>query len=172
MAKPSTSVLTKRLQNADWLQQASLKRIFAVLNAGGGETRVIGGAVRNALLGEPVHEIDLATDLDPKTVMLRAAAAGIAAYPTGIDHGTMTLVANGDSYEVTTLRRDVETDGRRAVVAFTSDWHEDAMRRDFTINALSANADGDVFDTVGGLADLTARHVRFIGDAESRIRED
>lgn len=172
MTKPPTSVLTKRLQNADWLQQASLKRVFAVLNAGGGETRVIGGAVRNALLAEPVHEIDLATDLDPKTVMLRAAAAGIAAYPTGIEHGTVTLVANGDSYEVTTLRRDVATDGRRAVVAFTSDWHEDAMRRDVTINALSANADGDVFDTVGGLADLAAHRVRFIGDAESRIRED
>lgn len=142
------------------------------MNAGGGETRVIGGAVRNALLGEPVTEIDLATDLLPETVMLRAKAASLDAYPTGIDHGTVTLVADGDSYEVTTLRRDVETDGRRAVVAFTSDWHEDAMRRDFTINGLSANADGDVFDTVGGLADLAARRVRFIGDAESRIRED
>ena len=172
MAKPPTSVLSKRLQNADWLQQASLKRVLAALNAGGGETRIIGGAVRNALLGEPVHEIDLATDLDPHAVMRHAAAAGVAAYPTGIDHGTVTLVSDGDSYEVTTLRRDVETDGRRAVVAFTSDWHEDAMRRDFTINALSANADGEVFDTVGGLADLAARKVRFIGDAPSRIRED
>ena len=149
-----------------------MARVFDALNGSDGEARVVGGAVRNALLGEHVHEIDLATALDPQSVMRRAAAAGLASYPTGIDHGTVTVVADGESYEVTTLRRDVETDGRRAVVAFTSDWHEDAMRRDFTINALSANADGDVFDTVGGLADLAAGRVRFIGDAESRIRED
>lgn len=172
MPTPPTSVRAQGLHNADWLQRPSLARVFKALNNAGGEARVVGGAVRNALLGEPVADIDLATNLDPQTVISRAAAAGLAAYPTGIDHGTVTLVADGESYEVTTLRRDVETDGRHAVVAFTSDWHQDAMRRDFTINALSATADGDIFDTVGGLADLEQRRVRFIGDAESRIRED
>lgn len=166
-------MLAGRMQNVSWLQRTSLARVFEALNKGsGGGTRIIGGAVRNALLGQPVNDIDLATVLEPHEVMKRAASANIASYPTGIDHGTVTVVAEGDSYEVTTLRRDVATDGRRAVVAFTSDWHEDALRRDFTINALSATQNGDVFDTVGGLADLAERRVRFIGEAEARIRED
>lgn len=165
-------MLSGHLQNASWLQRPSLARVFEALSDGGGETRIIGGAVRNALLGEPVNDVDLATVLEPPEVIKRTASANIASYPTGIDHGTVTVVADGDSYEVTTLRRDVATDGRRAVVAFTSDWHEDALRRDFTINALSATPNGDVFDTVGGLTDLAERRVRFIGEAEARIRED
>lgn len=172
MAKLKTSMISGHLQNASWLQRPSLARVFEALNRGDGETRIIGGAVRNALLGEPVNDVDLATVLEPQEVMRRAASANLAIYPTGRDHGTVTVVADGDSYEITTLRRDVATDGRRAVVAFTSDWHEDALRRDFTINALSATQDGNVLDTVGGLADLAERRVRFIGDAEARIRED
>jgi poly(A) polymerase len=128
--------------------------------------------VRNGLLGRDVDDVDLATPLLPDEVTKRLLAAGINAVPTGIEHGTITAVANGKPYEVTTLRRDVETDGRRAVVAFTTDWAEDAQRRDFTMNALSADADGRIYDTVGGIEDLKAGRVRFVGDATARIRED
>ena len=114
----------------------------AVLDALGGEARFVGGAVRNALIGEPVADVDIATPLVPEEVMRRLTAAGLRAVPTGIEHGTITAVANGTPYEVTTLRRDVETDGRRAVIAFTADWREDALRRDFTMNALYAEAFG------------------------------
>nr|WP_253270342.1 CCA tRNA nucleotidyltransferase [Paracoccus sanguinis] len=133
---------------------------------------VVGGAVRNALLGEPVEDIDLATDARPERVIALAEAAGLKAVPTGIAHGTVTLVADGRGFEVTTFRRDVETDGRRAVVAFSDRLEEDAARRDFTINALYAGADGAVIDPVGGLPDLAARRLRFVGDADRRIAED
>jgi poly(A) polymerase len=160
------------LGSAAWLKSAALARILATLDAGGGKSRVIGGAVRNALMGIAISDIDIATELVPEDVIDRATRAGLHVYPTGLDHGTVTVVADGFPVEVTTLRRDVETDGRRAVVAFTTDWHEDALRRDFTINALSCNANGEIYDTVGGLDDLNARRVRFIGKAEDRITED
>ena len=155
-----------------WFKDEAVTRILALLNADGGEGRVVGGAVRNALMGLPVGDIDIATTLVPEQVVERAKAAGIKAVPTGIDHGTVTLVADGRGFEVTTLRRDVETDGRHAQVAFGTDWKEDAERRDLTINALYANAEGEVIDLVGGLADIETRTVRFIGDAASRIAED
>jgi poly(A) polymerase len=160
------------LSNESWFREPGLQRLFALLNADGGEVRVVGGAVRNSLIGLPVGDIDLATTLEPEAVVERAKAAGIKAVPTGIDHGTVTLVIDGKGYEVTTLRRDVETDGRRAKVAFGQDWQEDAERRDLTINALYAGADGQVIDLVGGLPDIQTKTVRFIGDAEMRIAED
>ena len=133
---------------------------------------VVGGAVRNALLGEPVDDIDIATAARPDQTTALAVAAGLKPVPTGIDHGTVTVVANGRPFEVTTFRRDVETFGRRAVVAFSDDLSEDAMRRDFTMNALYARADGTVIDPVGGLPDLRARRLRFVGDPDARITED
>jgi|GEM_PF-6972350 len=123
-----------------WFSKPGLQRIFSLLNADGGEARVVGGAVRNALMGLPVGDIDMATTLPPQDVVERAKEAGIKAVPTGIDHGTVTLVVDGEGYEVTTLRRDVTTDGRHAEVAFGTDWKEDAERRDLTINALYADA--------------------------------
>jgi poly(A) polymerase len=140
---------------------------------GPGEARLVGGAVRDGLLGLPVSDIDVATRLLPETVMARLRAAGIKAVPTGLAHGTVTAVTGGGAVEVTTLRRDVSTDGRHAEVAFSGDWQEDASRRDFTINALYADpVTGDVFDWFGGLADLERRRVRFIGDPLTRIAED
>lgn len=167
MTAPHPTVLT-----ADWLHKPALKRVFDALSDGARATRVIGGAVRNTLIGLPVTDMDLATELLPDEVMARAAGAGLGVHPTGLDHGTVTVVSDGVPFEVTTLRRDVETDGRRAVVAFTRDWSEDAHRRDFTINALSVSADGTIFDYTGGIDDLAARRVRFIGTADDRIRED
>lgn len=155
-----------------WFSKPGLQRIFSLLNADGGEARVVGGAVRNALMGLPVGDIDMATTLPPQDVVERAKDAGIKAVPTGIDHGTVTLVVDGEGYEVTTLRRDVTTDGRHAEVAFGTDWKEDAERRDLTINALYADASGEVIDLIGGLADIETRTVRFIGDAATRIAED
>jgi poly(A) polymerase len=155
-----------------WFQDPALGRVFALLNADGGEGRVVGGAVRNSLMGLAVADIDIATTLLPETVMERAAAAGVKAVPTGIDHGTVTLVIDGRPFEVTTLRTDVETDGRRAKVAFSADWQSDAERRDLTINALYANAAGEVIDLVGGLDDIEKRNIRFIGNAATRIAED
>ncbi len=139
---------------------------------GEGNACFVGGSVRNALLEKPVGDIDIATPLKPDEVVRRLEAAGLKAVPTGIEHGTITAIAHGMPFEITTLRRDVETDGRRAVVAFGDDWAEDAQRRDFTMNALYASADGEVFDTVGGVEDLKARRVRFVGDPVTRIRED
>ena len=148
-------------------------RCSKALGADDGLTRYVGGAVRDELLGLPVSDIDLATRLRPDEVVERLEAAGIKAVPTGIEHGTVTAVSDGQPVEVTTLRRDVSTDGRRATVAFTDDWQEDAARRDFTINALYADpADGEIFDYFGGLDDLEARRVRFIGDPLERIAED
>ncbi len=169
--RPSQT-LTRTIGAAPWLTSGPLLRVFAALNDSRHETRVIGGAVRNALLNRPVADIDLASSLIPESVIERATKAGLGVYPTGLAHGTVTVVADGQSFEVTTLRRDVATDGRHAIVAFTTDWHEDALRRDFTINALSCDSHGMIYDSVGGLADLDARNVRFIGRAEDRIRED
>jgi poly(A) polymerase len=163
---------TVRLANADWLTSEPLARTLAVLHGGGEEARVIGGAVRNAFIGEPPGDIDIATTAVPEEVIRRAEAAGFKAVPTGIEHGTITVVVDGRPFEVTTLREDVETYGRKAKVAFGRDWKTDAERRDFTINALSLSADGVIHDYVGGLADLQARRVRFIGDPSTRIAED
>jgi poly(A) polymerase len=149
-----------------------LRRVMEALDAPGEETRLVGGAVRDALLGRPVTDIDLATTLLPDETARRAAAAGLKPVPTGLAHGTVTVVAEGEPFEVTTLREDIETDGRHAVVRFGRDFARDAERRDFTINALSAAADGRVRDTVGGLPDLAAGRVRFIGAPAARIRED
>ena len=157
---------------ADWLAGKHLQRLLAVLAQGGEEARIAGGAVRNALIGQLVADIDIATSCLPEETIRRAEAAGFKAVPTGIEHGTVTVIAGGTPYEITTLRADIETDGRRAKVSFGRDWKADAERRDFTINALYAEADGTVIDLVGGVADIEARRLRFIGDAEQRIRED
>lgn len=155
-----------------WFQAPALRRVFELLNVDGGEARVVGGAVRNSLLGLPAGDVDLATTWRPEEVAERAKAAGIKVVPTGIDHGTVTLVIEGTPFEVTTLRRDVATHGRRAEVAFGTGWKEDAERRDFTINALYANSEGEIFDHVGGLADIESRTLRFIGNAAERVAED
>ena len=154
------------------LDDPRLATLFVALAPTGAETRVIGGAVRDVLYGRTPHEIDLATTALPDVVMRAAAVAGIKAVPTGIEHGTVTLVVAGTPYEVTTLREDVETDGRYAKVRFGGDFEQDARRRDFTVNALSLTPDGRLHDYVGGLDDLAARRIRFIGDAATRIRED
>lgn len=157
---------------APWLGEPALEKLLAALSEGGEEARVAGGAVRNALLGEPVSDVDIAATVLPEETIRRAEAAGFKPVPTGVEHGTVTVVAGGRPYEVTTLRADIKTDGRRAKVRFGRDWRADAERRDFTINALYAEADGTVIDLVGGLADIESRTVRFIGEAERRIRED
>ena len=149
-----------------------MARLLTALDRDGEEARVVGGAVRNALLGEPIGDVDLATTALPEEVVRRASAAGFKPVPTGIEHGTVTVVVEGKPFEVTTLRQDIETDGRHAKVAFGRDWKADAERRDFTMNALSAKADGTVFDYVGGRSDLETRRVRFIGEARKRIAED
>lgn len=154
------------------LQNPALQSVFDALQADGHCAWLVGGAVRNALLGEPVDDLDLATDAPPDSVMRLAETAGLKPVPTGIDHGTVTIIADGQGFEVTTLRRDVETDGRRAVVAFSDDLAQDARRRDFTMNALYADRSGTVIDPVGGLDDLRARRLRFVGDPAQRIAED
>ena len=161
------------LPDAEWRRRTGLRRIVAALTADGGAVKVVGGAVRDTLLDLPVTDIDLATPLLPGEVTRRLEAADIKVIPTGIAHGTVTAIASGDHHEITTLRRDVETDGRRATVAFADDWRDDAARRDFTINALYADPDtGAIDDWFGGLADLDAGRVAFIGDAATRIAED
>ena len=162
-----------KLDAAKWRRRRGMERLLDALGADEGLTRYVGGAVRDDLLDLPVSDVDLATRLQPDDVVQRLEAAKIKAVPTGIDHGTVTAVSDGHPYEVTTLRRDVATDGRRATVAFTTGWEEDAARRDFTINALSADPlTGEVYDYFGGLDDLRERHVRFIGDPLKRIAED
>ena len=161
-----------RLADAGWLRAPALSRALSILNSRGEEARVVGGAARNALMGRPLSDIDIATTAPPDEVMRRATAGGLRVVPTGIDHGTVTLVVDGTPFEVTTLRQDVETFGRKAKVAFGRDWKVDAERRDFTMNALSISADGIVHDYVDGLADLEARRVRFIGEPARRIAED
>jgi len=155
-----------------WMRTKEVCAVMEVLTAEGGEARFVGGAVRNALLDQTVEEVDIATPLLPVEVTRRLERAKIAALPTGIEHGTVTAVLNGRAFEVTTLRRDVSTDGRRAVVAFSENWEEDAQRRDFTINALYASFDGELYDYNGGSADLAAGRIRFIGEPVQRIRED
>ncbi|SLN32693.1 CCA tRNA nucleotidyltransferase [Roseisalinus antarcticus] len=157
---------------ADWLESAAAQAVCAMLTGAGHQAWFVGGCVRNALIGAPVADLDISTDAWPDRVMALAEAAGLRAVPTGIDHGTVTVIAEGAPFEITTFRRDVETDGRHAVVAFADTMEEDAARRDFTMNALYAGPDGAVVDPLGGLPDLAARHVRFIGSAEDRIRED
>ncbi len=137
-----------------------------------GEGRFVGGAVRNALSGWPVDDIDIAVPMPPEETLRRLEIAAIKAVPTGIEHGTVTAIVNGHPFEITSLRRDIETDGRHAIVTFTDDWEEDAMRRDFTMNALYASGDGEIFDYHGGVEDLIAGRVRFVGDAAMRIKED
>jgi poly(A) polymerase len=156
----------------DWLTAAPLQAVLSCLTEGGHQAFLVGGAVRNALLGQPVADIDIATDAAPLRVTALASAAGLRVVPTGFDHGTVTVIVDGVPHEVTTFRRDVATDGRRAVVAFSDQLAEDAARRDFTINALYADAAGAVTDPVGGLADIAARRVRFVGNPSMRIRED
>src|SRR5436309_7889024 len=162
----------RMLEDAPWLRSGPAARVLGLLNGDGEEARVVGGAVRNALLKLPIGEIDIATTALPSEVIRRAKAAGIKSVPTGIDHGTVTLVVDAQPFEVTTLREDTETFGRKAKVAFGRDWIRDAERRDFTINGLSVDADGVVHDYVGGLYDIAARRVRFIGDPDRRIAED
>jgi poly(A) polymerase len=159
-------------KRAPWMNASETRAVLAALTKEGTPARFVGGAVRNALLGEPVSDVDIATPLVPAEVARLLEAAHINAVPTGIEHGTVTAVVNGKPFEVTTLRRDVATDGRRATVAFTQDWEEDARRRDFTMNALYASPEGEIFDYTGGIADLEAGRVRFVGDAAARIRED
>jgi poly(A) polymerase len=165
------SAVRHRLE-ADWLRDGALATLLGLLDGDGEEARVVGGAVRNTLLAEPLGDVDIATTATPEEVTRRVEAAGFKAVPTGIEHGTVTVVAEGRPHEVTTLREDVETDGRRAKVAFGRDWRRDAERRDFTMNALSVTRDGTIFDYVGGLDDLAARRVRFIGEPATRIAED
>src|SRR5256885_5252788 len=160
------------LDAAPWLRSGPTAPVLELLSGNGEEARVVGGAVRNALLKIPLGDIDIATTALPDEVIRRAQAAGIKCVPTGIDHGTVTLVVESEPFEVTTLREDTETFGRKAKVAFGRDWVRDAERRDFTINGLSVDADGIVHDHVGGLADIEAKRVRFIGDAGQRIAED
>ncbi|KIC10277.1 poly(A) polymerase [Leisingera sp. ANG-M1] len=155
-----------------WLKDPATQAVCNAVTADGAQLLFVGGCVRNALLEEPVSDMDLATDALPEQVMALAARAGIKAVPTGIDHGTVTLVKHGIPHEVTTFRKDVATDGRRAVVAFSKDIAEDARRRDFTMNAIYARPDGEIVDPLGGMADLQARRVQFIGTAQNRIRED
>ncbi|MGR3758128.1 MAG: CCA tRNA nucleotidyltransferase [Tranquillimonas sp.] len=158
--------------DGSWLRDPATLRVMEALIGGGHRALFVGGCVRNELLGAPVSDIDIATDALPDRVAALAAKAGLKPVPTGADHGTVTVIADAKPHEVTTFRRDIRTDGRRADVTFTDDIVEDARRRDFTINALYAEADGTLRDPLGGFADLTARRVRFIEDAERRICED
>ena len=160
----------RKLAGAAWLRDPVLRDLLLALEPE--RARIVGGAVRNALMGRPVTDIDIATTWRPEEVMARARAMGFSVHPVGLAHGSVVVAKDNRAFEVTTLRRDIETDGRHAVVAYTADWAADARRRDFTINALYADIDGRVHDPVGGLADLEARRVRFIGDPYQRIRED
>lgn len=161
------------LPDADWRQRPGLLRLVDALTNDGGAVRFVGGAVRDTVLGLPVSDVDLATPLVPEAVIARVEAAGIKAVPTGISHGTVTAVSDSYPYEITTLRRDVATNGRHATIAYSNDWQEDAARRDFTINALYSDPmTGEIFDWFGGIADLAAGRVRFIGDPAQRIAED
>lgn len=165
--------MTILLPDAAWRHRPGLDGLLAALDVDQGHTRFVGGAVRDGLIGLPVNDVDIATTLSPQVVMERLDAAGIKAVPTGIDHGTVTAIVAGAPVEITTLRRDVSTDGRRATIAYTDDWAQDAARRDFTINALYADpVSGEITDFFGGLDDIAQRRVRFIGDADARIAED
>ena len=158
--------------SGDWFQNEATQAVFAMLNDAGYDAYMVGGCVRNALIGAPVSDIDISTNATPEIVTNLAEKAGLRAIPTGIDHGTITVISGGEPHEITTYRHDVETDGRRAVIAYADNMVDDAKRRDFTMNALYADARGQVVDPLGGLDDLQARVVRFIGDAQDRIQED
>jgi poly(A) polymerase len=167
--------MTESLGQPHWITAPDTAAVFDALEAKGGAdcARFVGGCVRNALIGQPISDIDIATTLAPETVLEALKAAGLKAVPTGVEHGTVTAIAGRKPFEITTLRRDVETDGRRAVVAFTDDWREDAERRDFTLNALYARRDGTIFDPTGhGVADARAGRIVFVGEPTQRIRED
>jgi poly(A) polymerase len=167
--------MTESLGALPWMTAPATRAVIQALEAAGGAgcARFVGGCVRNAVLKRPIDDIDIATTLTPEAVIKALEGAGLKAVPTGVDHGTVTAVSSGRPFEITTLRRDVETDGRRAVVAFTTDWAEDAQRRDFRLNALYADASGAIYDPTGaGLADARAGRIVFVGDAETRIRED
>lgn len=157
---------------ADWLRHPATLAVCDAIEIGGHRALFVGGCVRNALMGEPVSDLDISTDAMPERVMQLARHAGLKAIPTGIEHGTVTVVSGGIPHEVTTFRKDVETDGRRAVVAFSDRVEDDAARRDFTMNAIYADSDGQILDPLNGMPDLKARYVRFIGKAQDRIRED
>lgn len=157
---------------ADWLRHPATLAVCDAIETGGHRALFVGGCVRNALMGEPVSDLDISTDAMPERVMQLARHAGLKAIPTGIEHGTVTVVSGGIPHEVTTFRKDVETDGRRAVVAFSDRVEDDAARRDFTMNAIYADSDGQILDPLNGMPDLKARYVRFIGKAQDRIRED
>lgn len=161
------------VQAADWFNAAETRKVMAALEAVRADcARFVGGCIRNTLMDRPVDDIDIATQLKPEETLKALKTAGIRAIPTGIEHGTITAVCNHIPFEITSLRRDVETDGRRAVVAFTEDWAEDAQRRDFRLNALYADSKGQIHDPTGGLADIAERRIIFIGDAQTRLRED
>jgi poly(A) polymerase len=166
------TIVDGRLKDRSILRRGRLARALEALDGGGEETRLIGGAVRDLALGRPLGDFDLATTARPEITMRRARAAGFNVAPTGLKHGTVTVIVDGLPIETTTLREDIETDGRHAKVRFGRDFAQDARRRDFTINALSLSRDAVIHDYTGGLADLAARRVRFIGDARTRIRED
>lgn len=166
------SINHRQLSDADWLNSNATQAVFRALNRDGYEARAVGGAIRNTILDQKVKDIDIATTSDPETSIKLAKAASLKVIPTGLQHGTVTVVSESIPYEVTTLRQDVETDGRRAKVAFTTDWEADASRRDFTMNALYLDAEGKLYDPLNGYDDLMARRVRFIGNPVDRIRED
>ncbi|NBN76871.1 CCA tRNA nucleotidyltransferase [Microvirga tunisiensis] len=172
LSAPGSSPVAPSLAGQPWLADPALQQVFEAIGREGDELRAVGGVVRNSLLGVPVSDVDLCSTALPEVVMQRARAAGLKAVPTGIEHGTVTVVSAGQAFEITTLREDVETFGRHAVVRFGRDWARDAARRDFTLNALYCAADGTVHDPLRGLSDCLARRVRFIGAASQRIRED
>ncbi|WP_417452861.1 CCA tRNA nucleotidyltransferase [Kiloniella sp.] len=164
--------VTYKLENQRWMLTEETQQVMQALSAKGQDVRFVGGCVRDAMLGREIKDIDIATPDHPKTVIKLLEAAKIKAIPTGLDHGTITAVCNHQAFEITTLRVDVETDGRHATVAYTDNWEEDASRRDLTMNALSCRLDGTVFDPFGGIEDLKESRVRFVGEAETRIEED
>jgi len=167
------SLTDKQRRHFEWLEAPHLKKIIDALESvEPGSARYVGGCVRDSLLGVSPKDVDIATLLPPEKVVSALQTAGLGAVPTGIDHGTITAIADHQGVEVTTLRADVSTDGRRATVAFTRDWVMDAQRRDFRLNAIYLTPDGRLFDPVGGLDDIAAKQIRFIGEAEQRIRED
>lgn len=168
----SQRIMTARLEPKTWMVAPDAAAVLDALEGAGAQVRFVGGCVRDALLGRPVSDIDIATDAVPEAVMRALEDADIKVVPTGLSHGTVTAVAGNHPFEITTLRRDEETDGRRAVVAFTDSWQEDAARRDFTINAMSLARDGRLYDPFGGEADLRQGHIRFVGEPEDRIKED
>ncbi len=156
----------------EWIESPKTKSVCTTLEEHGYQALFVGGCVRNALLGAPIHDVDIATDAKPNDVLEVFEQKGFKTAPTGIDHGTVTVVTEGTPFEITTFRKDVTTDGRRAVVSFSGDVHADARRRDFTVNAIYAKSDGEVLDPLNGMPDIESRHIRFIEDPETRIRED